>query len=457
MQLLPVQTLQGFQPHVQNRLGLHVVQSEPGHQVLFGVVVGLPDDLDDLVNVVLGDQQSLQQMGPFQRLVQIITGPAEDDLLLEGDVLVQNVAQGENLRLRLVVHQRQHIDGKGGLELGLGKQTVQDHLRVCVLLQLDDDAHAVPVGLVPQVADALQTLVLHLLGHIFDEHPLVHLIGQLSDDNAGSVLAELLEFIPCPDDDLAPAGGVGRPDACTAHNNAPCGEVRALHMLHQVRERCLRVVQHADGGVDDLPQVVGRDICGHAHGDAGGAVDQQVGEPAGEHSRLLPALVEVGVPVHRVLLNISQHLVGNAGEPGLGVTVGGGRVSVHGAEVAVSVHQTVPHGEVLSQTHHGIVDRGVSVGVVPAQHVAHAGGGLLKGAVMGQIVLIHGVEDAAVDRLQAVPHVGERTAHNDAHGVLNVGFLHLRHKGRGDDMLFRIADLFRIVTGFFSHNVLRSV
>ena len=97
------------------------------------------------------------------------------------------------------------------------------------------------------------------------------------------------------------------------------------------------------------------------------------------------------------------------------------------------------------------------MGVVPAQHVAHAGGGLLKGAVMGQIVLIHGVEDAAVDRLQAVPHVGERTAHNDAHGVLNVGFLHLRHKGRGDDMLFRIADLFRIVTGFFSHNVLRSV
>ena len=91
--------------------------------------------------------------------------------------------QGQNLGLGLVVDQRQHIDGKGGLKLGLGKETVEDHLGVGILLQLDDDAHTVPVGLVPDVGDPFQALVLHLVGHIFDEHPLVDLIGDLGDDD----------------------------------------------------------------------------------------------------------------------------------------------------------------------------------------------------------------------------------------------------------------------------------
>lgn len=68
------------------------------------------------------------------------------------------------------------------------------------------------------------------------------------------------------------------------------------------------------------------------------------------------------------------------------------------------------------------------MGVVAAQHVAHAGGRLLEGLVRGQIILIHGVEDAPVDRLQAVPHVGQRPAHDDAHGVLDVALLHLVHQ-----------------------------
>ena len=131
---------------------------------------------------------------------------------------------------------------------------------------------------------------------------------------------------------------------------------------------------------DDLPQVVGRDVGGHAHGDAGGAVDQQIGEAAGQHTGLLAALVKVGVPVHGVLLDIPQHFIGNFGKTGLRVTVGSRGIAIHGAKVAVAVHQHIAHGEILCQTHQSVVDGGVAVGVIPAQHVAHAGGGLLKGA-----------------------------------------------------------------------------
>ena len=453
LQLLLLQPLEPLELHVQDGLGLHVAEAEAVHQVLLGVVVALPDGLDHRVDVVLGNQQALQQMGPLLGLAQIVAGAADDDLLLEGDVLVQDVAQGEDLGLGLAagLHQGQHIDGEGGLELGLCKQAVEHHLGIGVPLELDDHPHAVAVGLIPDVGDALQPLVLHLVGHVLDEHALVDLVGDLGDDDAGAVVAELLKLGAGPDAHPAPAGGVGRPDAGAAHDDPPGGEVGALHVLHQVGQLRLRVVQHADRGIDYFPQVVGRNIGGHAHGDAGGAVDQQIGEPGGQYPGFLPALVEVRVPVHRVLLDLPQHFVGDLGHAGLGVTVGGRGIAVDGAEVAVAVHQRVAHGEILGQAHQGIVHRSVAMGVVAAQHVAHAGGRLLEGLVRGQVVLIHGVEDAPVDRLQAVPHVGQRPAHDDAHGVLDVALLHLVHQIGGLYLLVWKPDFLRIILWLFTH------
>ena len=48
-------------------------------------------------------------MGALLRLFQVIAGSADDNLLLEGEVLVQHMAQGKYLGLLLVIHKRQHI------------------------------------------------------------------------------------------------------------------------------------------------------------------------------------------------------------------------------------------------------------------------------------------------------------------------------------------------------------
>ena len=81
-------------------------------------------------------------------LAQVVAGPADDDLLLEGQILINDMPQRQDLGLRLVLDQSQHIDGKGGLELGLSKEAVEHHLGIGVPLELNDDPHAVPVGLV---------------------------------------------------------------------------------------------------------------------------------------------------------------------------------------------------------------------------------------------------------------------------------------------------------------------
>ena len=33
-----------------------------------------------------------------------------------------------------------------------------------------------------------------------------------------------------------------------------------------------------------------------------------------------------------------------------------------------------------------------------------------------------------MDRLQAIPHVGQGPAHNDGHGIFDIGLLHLRNQ-----------------------------
>ena len=268
LQLFPVQALEGFQAHIQNGLGLDLIQTKPVHQALFGVVVGGTDDVDDLVNVVLGNEQTFQQVGTLPGLAQVVLGPAGQDLLLMLQVFVNDLPQGQDPRLHLVIHQGQHDDAEAALQGGLLEQVVENHLGIGVLLQLNNHAHTVAVRLVPQVGDALQTLVLHLVGDVLDELALVDLVGKLRHHNAHPVLAEGLKLRPGPDHHLAPSGGVGRPDAAVAHDDAAGGEIRSGDMLHQIRQGSLRIVQHADAGVDDLRQVVRRDIGGHANGDA---------------------------------------------------------------------------------------------------------------------------------------------------------------------------------------------
>ncbi len=100
-------------------------------------------------------------------------------------------------------------------------------------------------------------------------------------------------------------------------------------------------------------------------------------------------------------------------------------MAVDGAEVAVTVHQRIPQREILRQPHHGIVYGGVAVGMIPTQHVAHGGGGLAVRPVGGQLILMHGVEDAAVHRLQSVPHVRQRPRHQHRHGIFQKPLAHL--------------------------------
>ena len=188
----------------------------------------------------------------------------------------------------------------------------------------------------------------------------------------------------------------------------------------------LLIVEHEDQCIYYLAQVVRRHVGSHTDGDAAGAVDEQVGQGGGQNVRLLQRVVEVVVPVDGVLFQVGQHQAADLGEPGLGIAHGRRVVSVQTAEIALPVNQRVAQAEGLRHTHHGVVDRGVAVGVVFAEHFTHDTGALLVrlGVVQPQ-VMVYGIEDAPVYGLEPVAHIRQRTADDHAHGVIEVRALHL--------------------------------
>ncbi|MNX79391.1 hypothetical protein D3C86_1110200 [compost metagenome] len=345
--------------------------------------------------------------------------------------MAQDLVQAQDLGL--AVDQGEHDDAEGGLELGLLVEVVEHHLGVGVALELDDHADAVAIALVAQIRDAVELLVLDQVGDLLDEGIGAHLVGQLGDDDRVLVALDLLDLGDGAQGDGAAAGGVGLVDALLAQDDGAGREVGALDVLDQVARGEAGLFDHRDQAVDDLAQVVRRDVGRHADRDARGAVDQQVRDARGQDDGLLGGAVVVGVEVDRLGVDVGEHLARDAAEAGLGVAVGRRRVAVDRAEVAVAVDQHVAQREVLRQANHRVIDRGVAVGVVLTEHVADHGRRLAVLALVGQVVLVHGEQDAPVHWLEAVADVRERAPDDDAHGVVEVGLLELLAQRARDD------------------------
>ncbi len=197
----------------------------------------------------------------------------------------------------------------------------------------------------------------------------------------------------------------------------------------------LGVVDVGHRGGDDLADVVGRDVRGHAHGDPRAAVDEQVGEARRQDDGFLAPAVVGGHEVNGVGVDIAHHLLGQARHARLRVAHGRGRVAVDVAEVPVPVDERVAHREVLGQAHERVVDGRVAVRVILAHDLADDLGALdVTAAARAQAHLVHHVQDATVDRLEAVADVGQGPPDDDRHGVVEIRRAHLLLEPAGLDV-----------------------
>ena len=178
-------------------------------------------------------------------------------------------------------------------------------------------------------------------------------------------------------------------------------------------------------GRGHLAEVVGRDVGRHTHGDACGAVDQQIREPAGQNDGFLLLAVVIGLEVDRVLGDVADHLHGQGRHLALGVAHGRGLVVARRTEVALPRDQRITHHPGLCQAHEGVVDRAVTVRVVLTHHLPDDPGALVPSPVGPVPAVVHAVQDPPMHRLEAVPNVRQRPTDDHAHRVIEVGLLDL--------------------------------
>ena len=358
---------------------------------------------------------------------------------------IQHVAQIDGARLS--IHQRHAIDAERALQLGERIQIVQHHFAVFAAPQFDHHAVAVLVRFVADLGYALHPLFLHQFGDLLDHLRLVHLVGNLGNDDGFLAAADAFHLCPGADQNAPAAGAIRLHDASAAVDDRAGGEIRALDVRHQLVHGELRVVEQLETRRGDFGEVVGRDVGGHPDGDAVGAVHQQVRHLGGQHRGDLQGFVVVGNRIYGFLVQIGQQLRRHRRHAHFRVALMRRGVAVYGAEVALAVHQQIAHEEILRHAHDGLVDGAVAVRVVLGHHLAHHVGGFAVRPGVGDAEIVHRVQHPAMHGLQAVAHVRQRPAHDHAHGVVEVGLAQLLLDAAREDVPLRRAWLIGQIRG----------
>ncbi len=111
------------------------------------LAVGLPDDLQDLVERVEDGLEALEDVDALLQRLELVLEPRADDLEAEVQEVPEDLVQLEPLgpadRGILGRHQARQVDREGGLERRVLVEIRHHHLLVGVALQLQRDPHVV--------------------------------------------------------------------------------------------------------------------------------------------------------------------------------------------------------------------------------------------------------------------------------------------------------------------------
>jgi hypothetical protein len=114
---------------------------------------------------------------------------------------------------------------------GVLVQVVEHHLGHFPAAQLDHHPHAVLVGLVAQLGDAFELLLLDQLGDLFQQAGLVHLVGQLGHHQSLLAVALVgLHVAAGAHVDAPPARVIGVVMPCAAVDHAGGRKIGARQM-----------------------------------------------------------------------------------------------------------------------------------------------------------------------------------------------------------------------------------
>src|ERR1700722_2406482 len=312
---------EALQLHLDDGLRLAFGEFEGPDQTIarFARAGGCADQFDHRVQVFNGFLEAEQNVLALARLAQQVIRTAANDVDAMIDEAAEHVPQAQFARLP--IDDGEHDHAKVDLELGVFIKIVQNYFGLLAALQFKDDAHAVAIAFVANFGEAFQSLFVHQAGRRFDQARLVHLVRNFCNDDGLAILAELLDGGFGAQLERASALGEVIEDALTSQNKSAGGEIRPLHQVHDFAQMRFGLLHQKNGGVDNLGDIVRRDIGGHADRDAGRSINQQVRNTRRQNFGLHAPLIEIGPEIDGFLIQILQQRRVDSREPRFGVPV----------------------------------------------------------------------------------------------------------------------------------------
>ena len=368
--LLALHRSQGAEAHLENRLGLALGKIEALLELgaRGGCVRRGANQCDDLVQVVEGNHEAIEDMRPLFCPGKVIDRPADDHFLAELDEMAERFL--DRKRLGPAVHEREQIDREGRLQGRQLVELVEDDVLGGVASQFDDDSHSLAIRFVAQIGNSLDTAVANEVGHPLEENRFVHLVRNFRNDDSHPPLG-LFEARLRTKGQVTPTRREIISNAIGPAELGAGGEIRTGHLLEQVVEGAIRVLRLQHHRFAQFGEVVRGHIGRHPHRDPRGAVGEKIGEAGGQNHRLFHLAVEIRREIHGLSIDISKHFLGEQRESRFGVAIGGGGVSVDGAKITLAVDQRIAEGKVLGHANHGLVDRTITMGVIVLEDLAN--------------------------------------------------------------------------------------
>ena len=180
-------------------------------------------------------------MCPGLGFFQLELGTAGYDLVAEIDVALERLLQADNSWLP--VHERHHVGEESGLHGGMFVKVIKHLLRESLFPQLNDDAHAMAVGFITQVADAGDFLFFDQFSNRFHQASLIRLIRELGDHDLASLgPGDIFNTGSGLNHNFTVPGSISTLDSLNTLDNAGGGEVRPLDELRQLFSRSIGII-----------------------------------------------------------------------------------------------------------------------------------------------------------------------------------------------------------------------
>ena len=190
----------------------------------------------------------------------------------------------------------------------------QNGVRVESGLDLDDQTGPVmTVGQVDRPGDAVQLLVLDPVGDAFQHLLRADHERKFGDHDGLLAGGHVFNVSGRPGAERSAPTLISLFDPLPTHDDASAGQVGTGDVMHEVVGRGVGVGHQVFGPGDHFGQVVGDHVGGHADGDAGGPVDQQVGDGRRQDGGLLQLVVIVGGEIHGLFVDGLVHAQGGRG------------------------------------------------------------------------------------------------------------------------------------------------